>query len=687
MINRLFRFYPPWLVLSWGIGTVFLIWQARLAAAWRDGPEFVDSAWVLGIAHPAGYPLYQSLVWMWEQFPFADVVLRNHSFSVACTVLASVLLYHVSISFMRILDVGRLTWRISQFIAGFVSLSWLVMPPQLENAIQSEAYALHAVFTFAIFKLLLDFMRTHETRHYVLAIFLAGLGASNHITMGALLFAFIVVLGVLPDMRRAVRTAGAGILAGLWGLLAYLYLPVRSLRNPAYDWGNPETWGRFWSHVLDQKDSGGFFVTDQGESIFGAPAMDYVMMLYDWLGLLGLVAILVGWGWLLWRRFRLAAVCLPWLIFLFLLIPGWISGTIFTGALGVLLLGLVPVLVAMLSWWRKAKLPAIRLASLGSVVLLLGVMFLNLYQSGIIFLAKRADYLPTEAVERELLSLPYRASILASSYVFHLRTLADINGMRPDVSLIGLGDVISPQYFKPLQPEQIPLLIYPSVKLPENDAPEMELVKGFIVELLGKNSDRTSFYLELDPGYTENFLSSIDPREGLLAVLLAPGEKRKPGHCRRLAGILANRLGPQLQEAKAGYDVENSWFLEGQYFSWLYVALHANPPCPSLAQNMTFWWMRWMDLSHIDMEEAIYNNMGMVFAFRGHDRGALVMFRLAESLGSMHGSLNLARWHELHGQPHQAVKMFKQTFLRFGDEVAFQNYRRLLHQLSRAGSS
>ena len=114
-----------------------------------------------------------------------------------------------------------------------------------------------------------------------------------------------------------------------------------------------------------------------------------------------------------------------------------------------LLLGLVPVLVAMLSWWRKAKLPAIRLASLGSVVLLLGVMFLNLYQSGIAFLARRADYLPTEAVEREFLSVPYRASILASSYVFHLRTLADINGMRPDVSLIGLGDVISPQYFKP----------------------------------------------------------------------------------------------------------------------------------------------------------------------------------------------------------------------------------------------
>jgi len=677
--SHLFSTYPFWLLLFWVSYEFFIVWGVRFAAGWRDGPEFVDTSWVLGIAHPAGYPLYQSLVWMWEQFPLGDVVLRNHAFSAGCTVLAGVFLYHAGLSFMRVLGHLAVEGDRGRLLAGFVSVSWLVMAPQLEDAIQSEAYALHAVLTFVVCRLLFDFMRTREVRRYVLAVFVAAVGAGNHITMGVFVFAFIMVLGVLPDVRQAFRAAGAGMAAGVWGLLVYMYLPVRSRRDPSFDWGNPEGWDRFWRHVLDRKDASGWFQDDHGVSVFGGAAWDYGQMFYHWLGVVGVVALLSGWLWLLWRHFRLGMVSLFWVVFLFVFFPGWTSGTIFSGALGILLLGLIPVLGALLWRWDEAS-DAVGLASLGGAVLVLGAVFLHLYGSGISFLAKRSDYLPTEAVERELLSVPYRASVLNSTHLFHLRALADIGGMRPDVTLIGLGDIISPQYFQPLKPSQIPMLIYPRVRLPDTTPPDPGLVKTFLSRLIDANAARSRFYLEMSADYIKAFDARIDASNSLWARLLQPGEERASGFCGRLGGAFVHRLGPLLQEARAGYDVENARFLEVQYFAWLYAALKVQPACTHLAERMIFWWMRWMDTSNLSMGEA-YNKLGIIYMLRGYDRGARIMFQLAHAAGSVPGGVNLGRWFEAHGRKRNAGAVFKDIFLRTGYEVAFREYRRLLRGL------
>ncbi|MEK6845402.1 MAG: hypothetical protein AABY26_01475, partial [Nanoarchaeota archaeon] len=39
------------------------------------------------------------------------------------------------------------------------------------------------------------------------------------------------------------------------GLLPYLYLPIRSSMNPVLDYGNPENWENFWSHITAEKYS------------------------------------------------------------------------------------------------------------------------------------------------------------------------------------------------------------------------------------------------------------------------------------------------------------------------------------------------------------------------------------------------------------------------------------------------
>ncbi|RMD62041.1 DUF2723 domain-containing protein, partial [Candidatus Parcubacteria bacterium] len=234
-IFSLFQRYPFWLLLLWMFAAAILPWLLQPAAAWRDGPEFVVAAWGLGIAHPAGYPLYQSIVWLFEQFPLGDIVLRNHAFSAMFTLAAMVLLYEMAIAFVRLLA-GEYNMRGIRHVAGWVSLCWLVMPAQMENAVQSEAYSLFAAFTFLVAKLLFDFLRTRKLRYYVLASFLAGVGCGNHVMLGAMLFPLMLVLGVETHFRTAIRTAVAGAAAGLWGLMVYLYLPVRSRREPSFDW-------------------------------------------------------------------------------------------------------------------------------------------------------------------------------------------------------------------------------------------------------------------------------------------------------------------------------------------------------------------------------------------------------------------------------------------------------------------
>lgn len=666
---------PYLLVAMWASAAVALAWLLLPATAWRDGPEFVGAAWGLGIAHPAGFPVYQSLAWSAEQIPVADILLRNHAFSALCTLIALVLLYAAALSFLKLLKQQDHASRLDHLLAGWVSLCWLAMPAQLENAIQSEAYALHACFSFLICRLLFDFMRTREPRYYVLAVFLAGIGVGNHATLGAFIFPFIIVLAVYTDLGQAVRTALAGFLAGTWGLLVYLYLPVRSLREPSFDWGDAETWPRFWMQVLDRKDAGSRFAALSGEATGGSDSVFlHFFTMYDWLGTIGLLLILGGWLWLMLRHTRLALVCLSWMIFLFVFFLGWYSGTVLTGFLGLLLFGALPLLAAIAVSGRIGRL---RLGGPAACALA-AVVFLNIFMAGLDFAAKRAAYLPSELVRMQLLDLPYRASVLAGPSWFHLRALADVEGLRPDVSIIGLGDIISPQYFRPLKPEHIPLLRYPQVSMPEIGEPEVALKKQFLKELVFGNAPKSRFYLDLDEGYIQPFLHLLMPEGRLWWARIA--WQPQQNDCTAIKATVQSSLSRMLDEPGVLTDPEFGRFLKYGYFSWFTLAQRRTPLCNGVALGMLQWWRKWLPRDPALSQAAIYNDYGAVFAHLGHESGARVMFQLAHALGLPDGTLNLGMWHEKHGNIERAKALYRQAFLQGGRHEAYLALRRLSRQ-------
>ena len=85
----------------------------------------------------------------------------------------------------------------------------------------------------------------------IIAALLFGLGLGNHLTSIALL---APAIAFWLTARRGWRfwiskTALVAALALAAGLAIYLYLPLRAAADPLLNWGQPDTWQRFWWHV------------------------------------------------------------------------------------------------------------------------------------------------------------------------------------------------------------------------------------------------------------------------------------------------------------------------------------------------------------------------------------------------------------------------------------------------------
>ncbi|MDX8396424.1 MAG: DUF2723 domain-containing protein [Mariprofundaceae bacterium] len=638
------------------------------ALAWRDGPEFVTSAWGLGVSHPAGFPLYQSVAWFIQQIPMGDIVLRNHFFSALFSLIAALILFEAALTFAKIIDPRKNHSLIIPHIAGGISICWLLMPSQLENAVQSEAYSLFALFTFLVCNLLFRFMLTREAKYYIIAAFLAGLGSGNHIMLGVMIFPLIIVLGVYTHLTTCIKTATSGMIAGFWGLFIYLYLPIRSFQEPSFDWGNPETWQRFWNLVTDKKDSGNHFASiSSGDESFFSPLITHASVMQEWFGIIGLSIILI-------QSTRIALICLSWIIFLFVFFIGWDSGTVLTGALGVFLFGLIPISFKLIETTADKG----KTLSYSIVFAISFSIVLSLYQNSTQYLAKLAGYVPSEITRSQLIALPYRASILAGPSWFFAQGLADIENMRPDVSIIPLGNIISPQYFRPLRPDHIPLISYPSISIPEQGESSDTNKATFIRELIFNNIHQSTFFVDLSENYNHVFINYLQPTPKLW-WMEARSQPIK-NNCSDLSNSFKHSLGSILEAGPSISDPEFAQYLQHGYFSWLDIAINRTPWCPEFARSMVSWWQRWMADTYVSPPGIFENDLGIIYTRENKLDKALTMFQQGAALGHPHSQRNLGYMYAAQGNRQKAIQQLKQVFLKHGMSEAFLEYQKIIHQ-------
>lgn len=214
-------------------------------AHWFDSGELVAAAADFGVSHPPGQPVAAILLGVANLIPIGSLAFRT---ALICAVLGAVAIAAVALAIEHTLEAGEVVRRSLCFPLALGGAWWVAgTHAWWFQAIRPEVYALQAALICVAIERLLRAARSEDdVRPLYQAALALGLALANH--------HFLALLAVVPALWMLVglwRAHGwrpvawsAGFVAA--GLATYLYLPLRALREPFLNLGDPSTPGRLW---------------------------------------------------------------------------------------------------------------------------------------------------------------------------------------------------------------------------------------------------------------------------------------------------------------------------------------------------------------------------------------------------------------------------------------------------------
>src|SRR5262245_37255066 len=187
-----------------------------------DAGEMITVAYLLGVAHPPGYPLYTMLAKLASLIPFGTVAWRVNLFSALAASAATLLLCRAVIRWTGDVAAGALA-------AGALAFGPLVWP----YAITAEVFALNNLFAAGLVYVSVSAAREHaatgtvSARTLNLGALWLGLGFAHHHILVFLGIPYALFLLALTG-HRVISPRVPAMFAGLvlLGLTPYLYPPV-----------------------------------------------------------------------------------------------------------------------------------------------------------------------------------------------------------------------------------------------------------------------------------------------------------------------------------------------------------------------------------------------------------------------------------------------------------------------------
>jgi hypothetical protein len=213
-----------------------------------DSGELQFAAWLAGLSHPTGYPLYLMLGWLWshglEALGLGSPARAMTLLSVLFGGLAVGLACLLAVALIAQSRTGNGSTRPAERMAALVAALTFAWTPTLwSQAVITEVYTLHAALVAALLLLallwraevrLLPQSRTSRAAWLLAALALIfGLGLAHHRTTLFLLPVLLVFLAwqAPPGYWRWRQAALLAVLA-LAPLLLYLYVPLRAPATP-----------------------------------------------------------------------------------------------------------------------------------------------------------------------------------------------------------------------------------------------------------------------------------------------------------------------------------------------------------------------------------------------------------------------------------------------------------------------
>ncbi len=279
-------------IVALGLGLVALAVYARAVpqtyAFWDTG-ELQTVASILGIEHPPGSPAFVLFAFAFAHLvPIGELAWRVNLFSAICVAIAVALLYAT----MRRLALPSI-------VAALCTLAFAFCKTTLTFATRAEVHDLAVCVSAAALYAVVRYESGRRPRDAFFCAFALGLLGATHGVAIFLVPALVLVFALRPPPREQIAATVALVGLGLAiGLLPYAYIapraawlfahhtdPTLALGLPAglpfWDYGDPETPGRFWDFV-----TGAEFHVHSGFDGYLQPAryVDYVEALVARLG-------------------------------------------------------------------------------------------------------------------------------------------------------------------------------------------------------------------------------------------------------------------------------------------------------------------------------------------------------------------------------------------------------------------
>ena len=191
-----------------------------------DSAELSTAAYTGGLMRPTGYPLYLSIGYLWSRIPIGDVGYRMNLLSAVCGALTVLLADRI----LRRWGVGP--W------AALGALGLLVTSTFFWGlSLVAEVYTLHTALMAGLILALMRWGEHPSPRRFALVGLIGGLGAAHHAAMVLLIpGSLLYVLAMHPRQAFSFRSIAAAAAGTLAGLSFFLYLPLRYLANPVFNY-------------------------------------------------------------------------------------------------------------------------------------------------------------------------------------------------------------------------------------------------------------------------------------------------------------------------------------------------------------------------------------------------------------------------------------------------------------------
>ncbi|MCI0472565.1 MAG: DUF2723 domain-containing protein, partial [Ignavibacteria bacterium] len=234
----------------------------------EDSAELTAVIYNSGIAHSPGYPLYTICgKLLCSIVPFGNISYRTNIYSSLFAGGSVLLIYYILLLIIE----NPFPSAITAMCSAFSYVLWY------SSAI-TEVYTMYCFFCLLLIYITLYWYRKtncEKTNLLFLFGFTTGLSLVTHyLVMGILPFLFLFILFNLPKKELNFKNVSYAVFTLLLGLTPFIFLILRSIRNPIIDGGNPETIRNFL-RMVSRQDYGGVKMT--GGTGFSAP----VNMIFD----------------------------------------------------------------------------------------------------------------------------------------------------------------------------------------------------------------------------------------------------------------------------------------------------------------------------------------------------------------------------------------------------------------------